>query len=362
MKTVGSRSRQGPGFSLHQCRGTVGLAAVIVALAPVCLLAQDPPHWSRVDFLMDCTSSCHLLHQAQGGALTSNASNVNLCQSCHMPGGDAGGQPINNSDKAVPDSGGTSHAFDVPAINAGADTQQPLDNEMLLRVMGGNIVCSTCHNQHSGDSVDGGTSRVRPTERITVLGSTGTVTSGGTFTGPEGVWYLIEITNAGTPGNAEFRYSKDNGTTWFPTQITGINVSLDSGVTVTFGAGNYVVGERWELAGAWPFLRAILDSGSNAAGDAYCRDCHRAWVMTHTDVESYDGNYKSHPVGIGLDANGRGYDRGVPLDGNGANQGSGGADTNPSNDLQLDASGNLQCLTCHGVHYADSNTQTVDVQ
>jgi len=35
-------------------------------------------------------------------------------------------------------------------------------------------------------------------------------------------------------------------------------------------------------------------------------------------------------------------------------------DGNPSNDLAFDGSGNVQCLSCHGVHYADSNTLTVD--
>jgi hypothetical protein len=87
--------------------------------------------------------------------------------------------------------------------------------------------------------------------------------------------------------------------------------------------------------------------------------------MTHSDVESWDSSYKSHPVGVALDANGEGYDRiagGVPeiLDGNGGLQGGAGADTNPSNDLQLDSGNLVQCLSCHGVHNADSNTQTVD--
>ena len=84
--------------------------------------------------------------------------------------------------------------------------------------------------------------------------------------------------------------------------------------------------------------------------------------MTHDSVggtRDYDGAMKSHPVGVTLNANGRGYDRGVPLDGNGGDQGVSG-DSNSTNDLKLDAGGRVQCLTCHGVHGADSNTQTVD--
>ena len=40
----------------------------------------------------------------------------------------------------------------------------------------------------------------------------------------------------------------------------------------------------------------------------------------------------------------------------------GGADFdgNPSNDLSFDANGNIHCLTCHGVHFADSNSTSVD--
>ena len=141
-------------------------------------------------------------------------------------------------------------------------------------------------------------------------------------------------------------------------------------------ATNYYDGERWELYAAWPFLRrtmplnhpadGLVDSGAIAGGDMFCRDCHEAWVMTHDSdlvagggVRSYDGNFKSHPVGVGLNANGLNQDRAAPLDGHGIAQDS-GDDGNPTNDLRLDQFGNVQCLTCHGAHFADSNTQTVD--
>ena len=135
---------------------------------------------------------------------------------------------------------------------------------------------------------------------------------------------------------------------------------------VTFtgtGGQAFKVGERWEFYASYPFLRVPLDSGDNVAGDKFCRDCHRDWVMTHdTDlvsgggVESWDGNFKSHPVGVGLNANTQGYDRAAPLDGDGGAPGSDGIE---SNDLEHDG-GNVQCLTCHRVHFADSNTLTED--
>ncbi len=323
-------------------------------------VAQTPPHWESTSIVIDCSSQCHITHQAQGGQLTQAASNVALCQSCHNSSGLAADLPINSSDRAMPGTDGTSHAFDVAAIHAAYETQLPLDTAMQLRVMDGNVVCSTCHNQHSTTAAFGGTPRIGRSKRVTALGSTGSVSSGGSFSGPEGVWYLIEVSQAGTQATARFQYSKDNGISFFPEHVAGPDVSLDDGVTISFGSGDYVLGERWEFAASYPFLRAAIDSGDNATGDAFCRDCHRSWMMEHSEVENWDGGFKSHPVGQVLGANGQGYDRTVPLDGNGADQGSGGADANPTNDLALDAAGNLQCLTCHGVHYVDSNTLTVD--
>lgn len=346
------------------------LAVAWLALAvPVSLEAQDPPHWTSVSLNINCTSQCHLTHNALGGALNSSASNVNLCQSCHNPAGLAGDLPITNSDKAVPGDSGTSHAFDVAAVNPALDTQLPLDTEMQLRVMSGNVVCSTCHDQHRSVSSFGGTPRVGNAKQVTVQGSTGSLASGGIFSGPEGIWYLVEIVQGGNENNSRFCYSKDSGISWFPTgcdppgttspnlTADGANpVALDNGVTVSFGTGSYVAQERWEFAAAWPFLRAALGPG----GSSFCLDCHRSWDMDHTAVETWDGNPKSHPVGVGLNANLKGYDRTVPLDGNGSDQGGAGADANPTNDLQLFGTGDVQCLTCHGVHFVDSNTETVD--
>lgn len=324
------------------------------------LWPQDPPHWASTSLGIDCTSQCHVLHQSLGDNLTSAASNANLCQSCHNPAGLASDLAISNADKAIPGVSGSSHAFQVPAVHAAFSTQLPLDFQMSRRVPAGDIICSTCHNQHRSEAIFGGSPRVSPPRPVTALGSTGALSSGGTFTGPQGVWYLVEITQAGNETTARFHFSKDNGTSFFAEKTAGAGVALDSGVTVTFGVGSYVVGERWELSAAYPFLRATLDAGDNSVGSRFCRDCHRAWVMDHGAVETWDGGPKSHPVGVTLGANGRGYDRTVPLDGNGVAQGSVGTDANPTNDLLLDASGHLQCLTCHGIHFVDSNTQTVD--
>ncbi len=324
------------------------------------LPASDPPHWTGPAIAIGC-DQCHATHHAQGSNLTDAAGNVNLCQTCHNPAGQAGDLPINSADSAVPGLTGTSHAFDteaVPALNPFA-TQLPLDPEMAMRIIGGNVVCSTCHDQHSATSATAGRPRVSPPKRLTALASTGTLSAGGDYTGGVGFWYLVEIDSAGDEGSATFRYSKDNGTTWMQSGLgAGTEVALDQGVTVSFAIGWYAAGERWRFSTSWPFLRAELDSGDNTTGPRFCRDCHRAWVFDEAQVNVWDGSNKSHPVGVHLDNLSRGYNRSVPLDGNGAIQGSLQSDSNRANDLKLDSAGNVQCLTCHDAHYADGNTAT----
>jgi hypothetical protein len=341
------------------------LSTVVLGLAVVgSVLASDPPHWLGATETTNCTTPCHVVHQAQGGGLTSDASNVNLCQSCH----DSNNLPISNSDIASPHTSGTSHAFGVSTTHPTYATQDPLDTQMSVRVMDGNVVCSTCHNQHSAEKILGGTARISAANKVQ-FGSppgTGDVTSGGSYTGDFGYWYLIDIDGEGSQVDATFRWSKD-GISWMATGVSAGNgspVALGAdGVEVTFtglDADAFKVGEQWEFYATWPFLRVKLDEGDITAGDKFCRDCHRDWVMTHDSVggtREYDGQNKSHPVGVTLNANNQNYDRTIPLDGNGGEQGVNG-DNNPSNDLGLDGSGLVQCLTCHGVHYADSNTLT----
>lgn len=355
---------------------TLGLILGLLRLAT----AQDPPHWASVSLNIDCTSQCHIPHQAQGGALSQSASNANLCQQCHNPNPAAPAQdlPISNADSAVRGVTGTSHAFDVPATqdldgDGVDDVLPPQDAQMSLRVTGGNIICSTCHNQHKSEKIFGGTPRVGNAKMLTANGSIDGLLPGGTFDGAQGLWYLVEITVSGDQNSARFGFSKDNGTSWFPTNCVpggvttgcltaaGANpITLDAnGVTVAFATGSYVAADRWELSAGWPFMRAVADNA--AEGSLLCRDCHRPWVMVTADVRSWNnGSVKSHPVGVTYPSASETFHP-TPLDGNGAAQGGGNADANPSNDLLFDGSNHVECLTCHAVHFVDSNTQTVDM-
>lgn len=342
-------------------------ALVLVAGAP---RAADPPHWSAPDDLVnadvDC-ASCHTLHTAPGGTLNAADNDVNLCQSCHVASGTASAWSVKDDDKAQPGLSGIHHNFDALAVNAEAGAKVPANTAMAKRIMIGNVVCSTCHNAHAGPSALGGRPYISAATK-TAGGGTGTCTSGGTFAGAAGVWYIVEIQAQGSQATATFRWSKDGGLTWMASGVNcgnGAPVALapsGDGATVTFVGGNNTlqVGDRWQFYGSYPFMRAAVDSGDNATGDKFCRDCHSDWVMDHNGARTYTGTYRSHPVGVPLGVNGGGYDRAAPLDANGLAQNPGDRDLNPSNDLKLDAGGRVQCLSCHGVHYADGNTLTED--
>ncbi|MFZ4707838.1 MAG: cytochrome c3 family protein, partial [Bacteroidales bacterium] len=94
-------------------------------------------------------SSCHINHTSPGGQLTSIIGNANLCISCHNPAGSASLKPFANADKAVPGVSGNSHSWDINAVNATYQTNMPTNAGMLNRIVSGQIMCSTCHDQHA---------------------------------------------------------------------------------------------------------------------------------------------------------------------------------------------------------------------
>ncbi len=346
--------------SIRRRRVQLLWCCLVVGICSSLLLASDPPHWSSNVMTMNCTNPCHVTHQASGASLSNSASNVNLCQSCHGPGGLASELPISTTDLAEPGNKGTSHAFDRSMVNQDCGAQAPQNPEMQVRTMGGNIVCSTCHNQHSAISSNRGTPRISSPQLLTSRGSTGTLSAGGTFDGERGSWYHVKILNPGTEATAEFQYRKtldeNDWSVWSSSQTAGVGIALDNGVTITFAAGSYELEEEWELYASWAFLRVPLDAGNNSGGDAFCRDCHRDWAMDHIAVRTYSAaSPRSHPVGVALNANGRAYDRSVPLDADGSEQGAPG-DGNNWNDLRLDSNNSVQCWTCHGVHFMPSRS------
>lgn len=96
-----------------------------------------------------------------------------------------------------------------------------------------------------------------------------------------------------------------------------------------------------------PFLR--LDNSANAL----CLDCHRSRNMS--SVRTWTGSDLSHPVTVALPATSKFHNPPLDVDGNPQP-----SDGNTTNDYALGAGDTVQCTTCHGVHYTDSNSGTVD--
>lgn len=96
-----------------------------------------------------------------------------------------------------------------------------------------------------------------------------------------------------------------------------------------------------------PFLR--LDNSA----DALCLDCHR--VRNITSAKTYTGSKLSHPVGMALPSSSTFHNPPLDVDGNPQP-----SDGNTTNDLKLLSGSIVSCTSCHGIHYTDSNSGTVD--
>lgn len=268
------------------------LILLSVLLLAANLPAVDVPH-STADGVK--CNSCHTLHAAPGSSLTNNASNANLCISCHTALGAASSKPFAGIMQAnVGARTGNSHRWDVtmPAVsnpgNAyGLRASADLGNATLrlkLTQFSNAITCSVCHNQHS---------------------------------------QTFEPWDPNAPATGYGRH----------------------------------------------FMRIANDLNN------LCEDCHyyRTPGSGQTDVRTYDGNRKSHPV-VKIFTNDPGRDvtnsaqfNDAPLEpfiwtpqAGARYHLNGGSDTNLTNNITVDAGKRIRCLSCHGMHYTDSNSATVD--
>lgn len=306
---------------MHMIKNWISVVPALACLIFTVSLAYggiDPPHnTANPDKPVDC-DGCHVVHATFGPALTKDT-NANLCISCHVLGGLASSKPLSSSMQANVGLSGTSHrwdgampASDNPANPYGLRTVSSLSNAALKRQLerfcnkngegacvSYTAVCSVCHNQHF-----------------------------------------------------------QTNTPWDP----------DAPAYGGVGTGN-----------SRHMLRMT---------DAYnelCEDCHYyrtaaskpGGTISQTDVRTYDGNRKSHPIGK-VFSNASGETRNVanpnqfhnaPLKPAGAGwtqqaetryKGSSGQNANPTDNLILDANFQIRCLTCHGVHYVDSDSSTID--
>jgi len=174
---------------------------LIMLIAPLAL-ALDPPHDTSRN--INCIN-CHTPHGAAGGSITRVAGNPNLCMSCHVPAGLASNRPFADSDQALPGISGTSHRWDSgPSGHVKAND--------------GNV-------------------------------SSGTMRSGGAFSGRIERVYTITITSSGDSGVALYNWNDNAGNSG--NGISGTGVVLDQGLLLNFIDGAYspafVLNDSWTL-------------------------------------------------------------------------------------------------------------------
>jgi predicted CXXCH cytochrome family protein len=202
----------------------------------------DPPH-NTVNAI-SC-SNCHISHHAPGMAITTAQGNANLCMTCHGP---ASGKPFADTDQAYPGQSGNSHRWDSGASG------------------------------HAKASI-GNT-------------STGKVQSGGAFTGSYAKTYTITISTQGDVGVARFSWTATAPGGGSGTNVlTGSNVSLDQGITVTFTDGasspSFKLNDVWRVN-----VRTDINQPTTAAlaarissGKIMCSTCHDEHSQANTPFD-----------------------------------------------------------------------------
>lgn len=284
-------------------------------------IAIDPPHDASTT--TNC-QSCHSLHNAVGPSLTKEAENYNLCMTCHAALGSASTLPFAATDQATPGTSGTSHRWDAsmpltdnPNNPYGLRKVDSLTNTALKARLG---VFGTCSNPSYTNK--------------------STCESGG------GTWTAKVVCSVC------HNLHSQSAATWDP------NAPAYSGSGT--GSGRH-------------YQRAANDLNQ------LCEDCHyyRTPASGETDVRNWSGNKKSHPVAkIFTSANGETRDvtkpqqyHTSPLEPQAASWTAqtggryhlnGTGDSNPTNNIVVGSDGKIRCLSCHGIHYTDSDSTTVD--
>jgi len=342
----------------------IALLAGLFILAPFgSVFALDAPH--NASETIGC-GSCHIAHNSLGSNLTGQATNPAICKSCHNITGTASRWPFQDGDQAVPGVSGRSHRWSgvMPAVSNPSNqyglraTANLTSSAMKVRLNGSGsvVVCSVCHDEHSELNAPWD-----PFILASRVADSGTATAGSTTT-------LVDTTKSWTVNR-------------WTNAFVRITDGPHPGTNANIGAARRVISNTANTLTVSPAFNADIEASdtyymtsnrhfmrsANSANEM-CKDCH--YYRVQTDVTVYTGEMLSHPVGLAM-ASAKKPARffnipaepeqaGFAVQAGTRGELNGGADTNLTNNLVLGLSGEIQCLTCHTMHYADSNSLTID--
>jgi predicted CXXCH cytochrome family protein len=332
---------------MRRCIAPLTLLALVAAATS--LRGSDPPHVINTgNTRTSGCNACHKLHNSPGGTLTIAAGNANLCITCHTAGGLAAAKPFASSNQVLPAKG-------LPAGETNAGTSHRWDSSAAgsIHFVGG------------------------------AQTSTGSIRPSGTYTGAYATTIEIRISTAGAVGVARFdwRMTTLGGSAYGTTTAavaTGASVALGTtGISLVFTNGaagtSFVLNETWHVH-AQPDLRTPVTPALAARlqnGQIMCSTCHDQ----HSQAQAPHDPTSSQTYVAGT-TNNRRFQRVANNSGEmcgdchaARNVGKGGTShpvhvnraaapntKAPSASLVLNTAGNVECLTCHDIHGAPTNT------
>lgn len=276
-----------------------GVIAYLILVTSVVFISMGTALAIDAPHPADC-ANCHTFHGSPGPSLTAAATNENLCLSCHASGKPASGKPFASSMQAVPGVSGTSHRWD-----ASMPPSSSPNNTYGLRATAD--LTNSPMKQRLGNFDDKVVCSVCHDVHSQAYAP----------------W---DPFSSATPGASGRHFQRDNN----------------------------------DL-------------------NQLCEDCHyyRTPASGQTSVRTYTGNKLSHPV-VKIFSSSQGETPDVsdttqfntaPREPAAASWSAqtgaryhlnGTGDTNLTNNIVLDANKRTRCLSCHGIHYADSDSSTTD--